>query len=278
MAPRPGEAKSGGELRLRIVTGTVLGATGLFAVLAGGPWFAVLVALVALGMSLELARLLEAGREQRRRLRLLLLLGTLPGVMAPLVLPLGWALVLLAWGAGFAAAVRRLWGETASPAALGVVYLGLPLALLVWLRQGWAEGAWLTLWLLLVVAATDMGGYTVGRSLGGPRLAPRLSPGKTWSGLAGAAAFGSLGGLLAAWGLPDLPFSPLAAALFGAILALVAQLGDLAESWLKRRAGFKDSGRLLPGHGGLLDRFDGLLAASPLYAITVSWLEMGRSP
>jgi len=107
--------------------------------------------------------------------------------------------------------------------------------------------------------ATDIGAYLVGRSLGGPKLAPAISPGKTWSGLAGGVGAAAMAGLIAALlrGQGDL------GALTGAsmILALVAQVGDLFESSLKRRFGAKDSSELIPGHGGVLDRVDGILAA-----------------
>jgi phosphatidate cytidylyltransferase len=129
------------------------------------------------------------------------------------------------------------------------------------------HGMQLVFWLVIVVVATDVFAYLVGRSLGGPKLAPRISPGKTWSGLAGGALGAMiLGGVFAhlvGWGWPQ-------GALFALILALVAQSGDLFESFIKRRAGVKDSGHLIPGHGGMLDRLDGYLFAVPTLALLVA--------
>jgi phosphatidate cytidylyltransferase len=129
------------------------------------------------------------------------------------------------------------------------------------------------LWLLAVVWATDIGAYAVGRGVGGPRLAPRWSPRKTWSGLAGGTVCAALAGGLTALALGVSPALPLV--LTSAGLAIVAQFGDLAESLAKRRFGVKDSSGLIPGHGGLLDRLDGLLAVIP--AVTLMTLIGGRS-
>lgn len=147
----------------------------------------------------------------------------------------------------------------AGTALAGAVYAGWLLAHLGALR-GWGWG-W-ALFALLVTWGNDTLAYFAGRAVGGPRLAPRLSPGKTWSGAAGGLLGGALaGGLLAAWGGVDLTLP--AAAGYGLVGALLAQAGDLFESLLKRTAGVKDSGRLLPGHGGLLDRFDSLIFVAP---------------
>jgi phosphatidate cytidylyltransferase len=124
-------------------------------------------------------------------------------------------------------------------------------------------------WLLLVVWGTDIGAYFAGRSLGGPKLAPRFSPNKTWSGLAGGAATAALVGLVAAIWMPVMPM--LLLAIGSAMIAVVAQIGDLFESSLKRQFDAKDSSNLIPGHGGLLDRIDGVLAAS-LAVAAIAWL------
>ena len=139
----------------------------------------------------------------------------------------------------------------------GTAYLGAACLAFLWLRADFDRA--LVLWLIAVVWATDTGAYLVGRSLGGPKLAPAISPGKTWSGLAGGVGAAALTGLLAA----HLHGHGRVAALVAAsmVLALVAQVGDLFESSLKRRFGAKDSSNLIPGHGGVLDRVDGILAA-----------------
>ena len=126
--------------------------------------------------------------------------------------------------------------------------------------------------MVLVVIASDSAAYLAGRAIGGPKLAPSISPGKTRSGSAGGLLGAGLVGALLAWLLPAPPGIAAAASLArglgaGLLLGLVAQAGDLAESAFKRRCGVKDSGRLIPGHGGLLDRFDGLLAAAPIAAL-----------
>jgi len=123
----------------------------------------------------------------------------------------------------------------------------------------------LILFLLLTVWANDIGAFVVGRGLGGPRLAPSISPAKTWAGFwGGITAAGLVGGLVA---LVAGAQAPLAAVVLGAVLAVVGQGGDLFESAIKRRYKVKDSGQLIPGHGGLLDRIDGLVAAAPVLAL-----------
>jgi phosphatidate cytidylyltransferase len=121
------------------------------------------------------------------------------------------------------------------------------------------------LWLFAVVWATDIGAYVVGRAIGGPRLAPRWSPGKTWAGLIGGAVCAALAGWATAGVLGMSSVLPLV--LVSAGLAIIEQFGDLAESVAKRRFGVKDSSGLIPGHGGLLDRLDGLLAVVPAVAL-----------
>lgn len=152
---------------------------------------------------------------------------------------------------------------------LGLAYV-LPAALsLVWLRADPAAGRANVLFVVLLVWASDVGAYLVGRLVGGPRLAPRISPGKTWSGAVGGLASAVAVGLTAAVILPGASFAW--AALVGALLGLVAQAGDLMESALKRHYGVKDSGHIIPGHGGLLDRLDALLLAAPAAALVVIW-------
>jgi phosphatidate cytidylyltransferase len=113
------------------------------------------------------------------------------------------------------------------------------------------------LFLVFVVWGTDIGAYLIGRLIGGPRLAPRISPGKTWSGALGGLAAAALAGAGAGYE------HPFAAAVLALLLSVIAQAGDLLESALKRHFGVKDSGTLIPGHGGLLDRLDGVLTAAP---------------
>ena len=142
----------------------------------------------------------------------------------------------------------------------GLIYVGLAAVMFVALRTYPSPGAFaLLLAVILAVIFTDVGAYFSGRTFGGPKIAPAISPSKTWSGLLGGMAGASVGLIVATYpaeGFNDLGLKFLA----GAILAIVAQSGDFFESWMKRRAGVKDSSQLIPGHGGLFDRADGMLA------------------
>ena len=148
--------------------------------------------------------------------------------------------------------------------AAGFVYILPAAAAVLWLRSDAAAGWANVLFVVLTVSLSDVGAYLFGRLLGGPKLAPAISPGKTWSGAAGGLAFALAVGLGAA-GLTESPiWRALAVA---AALCVASQAGDLLESGIKRHFGVKDSGRLIPGHGGLFDRLDGLLTAAPLAAL-----------
>jgi phosphatidate cytidylyltransferase len=149
---------------------------------------------------------------------------------------------------------------------LGLVYLGPAVFCLIALRDGPA-GLRNILYLSVVVWAGDIGAYLVGRLVGGPRLAPRVSPGKTWSGAVGGTLAAVLAGAAAGYE------HPARAAALALGLSVIAQAGDLLESALKRFFGAKDSGWIIPGHGGLLDRLDGVLTAVPaafLWSISVT--------
>jgi phosphatidate cytidylyltransferase len=152
---------------------------------------------------------------------------------------------------------------------VGAVYAGLPAMALVVLRADPAFGFAAIVWVFVVVWSTDSGGYVAGRLLGGPKLAPRISPKKTWAGFFGGiamatAASGVLSTLWAQTAAVPLWLAPL--------LAVISQIGDLAESAFKRRFGAKDSGNLIPGHGGLMDRVDGLIAV----AVVAAAIGIGR--
>jgi phosphatidate cytidylyltransferase len=164
--------------------------------------------------------------------------------------------VLAALGLAYGAASRRF------AAAGGFVYIALPSFALISLSWVWET---LVLWVFAVTWATDICAYFAGRTIGGPKLAPRISPNKTWAGLVGGMAGAALFGAAVAFWFEMEPFFLWSGAAMGAI----AQAGDLYESWEKRRAGVKDSGRLLPGHGGVLDRLDGLLAVSLATALAL---------
>jgi len=142
--------------------------------------------------------------------------------------------------------------------ALGAFYVGLPILSLIWLRaQEW--GFTLTFWTMALVWACDSGAYFAGRLIGGPKLAPQISPNKTWAGLFGGIAGATLFGIVMYRITHGSPLMIYAAWW----LAILAQAGDLFESHLKRQAGVKDSGNILPGHGGVMDRLDGLVLVAP---------------
>jgi phosphatidate cytidylyltransferase len=252
--------------RLRVLSACVLLPVTLAMVVLGGWGFAAFVALAVAVIALEWGRLSALRFDQRS--------GWIAGA-AVLVVGLA-STVLIASGRAEAAVACLLGGALLSgllarviggrPAwtSLGVVYVGLPALCLIWLRAAPEVGVSALLWLLVVVWTTDTASYLAGRTIGGPRLAPRVSPGKTWSGLCGGVLGAALAGAVTAWLLGSERL--LQAAGLGAVLAIVAQLGDLAESALKRAARVKDSGSLIPGHGGLLDRVDGLWFAAPALA------------
>jgi len=164
------------------------------------------------------------------------------------------AALVLAWEWNRLCAGRPGW------LAAGFLYIALPSAALLYLRGDAEAGLETVLWLLAVVWAADTGAYAVGRLVGGPKLAPRISPAKTWSGLFGGIGSAGAVGWAAALilGLEGM----LGLVLWSATVGAVSQGGDLLESWIKRRFGVKDTSGILPGHGGLFDRVDGLLAAA----------------
>ncbi len=155
-------------------------------------------------------------------------------------------------------------------AALGVILLAAWLA--VSLLQ--SHSPWLVLLVVSIIAAADIGAYFSGKAIGGARLAPRISPGKTRAGALGGLLAATLVSVGAALAFPALPFPPGLAAAVGFVLAAVSIGGDLLISLFKRQQGLKDSSSLLPGHGGLLDRFDSLGAALPFFAL--AWLWWGQ--
>ncbi|MGI8706227.1 MAG: phosphatidate cytidylyltransferase [Sphingomicrobium sp.] len=162
-----------------------------------------------------------------------------------------WTRITRGWGAGWYVA--------------GFVYALMAALSVLWIRDRADNGVWLVLWVFLVVWATDIGSYFAGRAIGGPKLAPTISPGKTWAGLYGGVAAATVFG--GAWAL--FTGLPLILLLLAPLFAVVAQGGDLFESRMKRRAGVKDSGTWLPGHGGIFDRLDGLLPVAILTALAV---------
>lgn len=192
-------------------------------------------------------------------------------VLGPLVLGAvywgGWPYNIMVGVAALilAAEWSRMVGRRAAWMAFGVVYIALTCWALWRLRLDPETGRLTIFWLLAVVWGADIGGYVFGMALRGPKLCPSISPGKTWAGFIG----GTLSAALAGWGVGvyAMESATLAVAGYSAAIAVVSQAGDLFESWVKRRFGVKDSGAIIPGHGGLFDRIDGLVAAA--LAVTV---------
>jgi phosphatidate cytidylyltransferase len=187
-------------------------------------------------------------------------------VFAALVVA-GFALLIMEW--------TRLCRHARAPwmTVAGAIWIAFGAASLWWLRADPQVGLGNLLFLLLVVWASDVGAYLIGRLVGGPKLVPHISPGKTWAGTLGGFVAAVLVGCAAGWLSPSA--EPVRAAMVAAPLSVIGQLGDLAESWAKRRCGAKDSGTLIPGHGGLLDRLDALLAVAPFGALLAFCLGRG---
>ena len=257
-------------LRLRILSSLVLLPLVLLAVWYGYPAFDLVIGAASVIMAREWARLTTRGNRQALATSLM---AASVLVLIALTIAKVELWVIAASAAAFCLALylaARSWRiEAADLLALGVLAIGLPCIAFEWLRADPSHGRATVYWILAVVIATDTGAFVVGRSIGGPKLAPRISPNKTWAGLLGGVMSAALAGALTAPLLGEAGVQT--AALVSAALAVVAQGGDLGESVLKRHFGVKDTGGLIPGHGGLLDRVDGLLAVAPMVA-AITWL------
>ncbi len=260
------------QLRRRIFSGLALAPLPIAAIWFGPPWLPLLTALAGAVMVWEWGGLCRRGRSGA--LGIVLVGAVLATVAAAALAAVGLALGAAVLGTGiiFCAAQRDAEVEPRW-AALGALWVMLPCVCLLWLAGEGRGGRAILLWIFAIVWATDIGAYAIGRTFGGPRLAPHWSPRKTWTGLAGGMVCAALAGAATAAALGISPALPLV--LVSAGLAIVEQLGDLAESLAKRRFGVKDSSGLIPGHGGLLDRLDGLLAVVPVVAFLT--LVGGRS-
>ncbi|MGG5809508.1 phosphatidate cytidylyltransferase [Falsiroseomonas sp. CW058] len=277
-APSPAEAKRWKDLRKRALSALVLGPSAVACIWLGAEAFTAMVALAVAILAWEWVHL--CGRRTR----------VFPGLAVPLVVMAAcalavddhprWALALLV--AGFLAtwagarALPHTVDQPAGRLAAGVLYIGLAGIALIELRHDTDAGRANVLFLFLVVWASDIGAYMAGRALGGPKLWPAVSPNKTWSGAGGGLLAAVAVGLACA-----LAFQPGAAA--GAVVAvavllgIASQAGDLLESAIKRHFRVKDTSSLIPGHGGLLDRLDGVLAAAPVASLLSFALGYGRT-
>lgn len=260
------------NLQLRVVSAIVLAAATLGLTFVGGLPFRLLSALIAAAVFYEWTRMARpettSGAGSRPADLFCDLLMAVFVVALAIGQPALVLLCLLAVLAALGAALSAARGAGQWPAC-GLVYAGLSGFCLALLRDGDRSGLVAILFLFAVVWATDIFAYFVGRAVGGPKLAPSISPGKTRSGALGGAVGGVVAGvaLAAAAGAGNLVMIGAVALL----LSVVSQAGDLFESWVKRRHGRKDSGRIIPGHGGVMDRVDGLVAAA-LALYVIGWV------
>lgn len=247
------EAKKS-DLPLRAVVGLGMIAVAAAALILGGMAFWLLAAIGAVVMISEWAGLQRASEQDKlAQFSLFVPVAIMcPWASGPHFLALG----MLAGAAFFVVIVTRK-----PNLAAGVIYCGLPVFSLLLLRKQ-PDGLLFAFWAMALVWATDIGAYFAGRNIGGPKLAPSISPNKTWSGLIGGVVAAGVFGALMHWAY-GLPWR---LTLASPALAVLAQAGDLYESALKRRAGVKDSGTILPGHGGVMDRLDGLVPVAPVAA------------
>jgi phosphatidate cytidylyltransferase len=264
------------ELRLRIVSGIILAAVVLVATWLGGVAFELLAVAIALLIYYEWSTI--TGLHQRDPQ------GDALGWLAMVVIAVATlmeqpeysvgALVVFVISTSVLVAIRRKsWWLPA-----GILYAGLTGIALAEIRDNDFLGFVVMLFVFATVWATDILAYFVGRAVGGPKLAPRISPGKTWSGAIGGAVAGVVAGTAVAWSF--FPGVGLRVAALALLLSICSQAGDLFESFVKRRFGVKDSSHLIPGHGGVMDRVDGLIFAcfaAFLLAIVLSLATEGET-
>lgn len=252
-----------GDLGIRTLSAAVLIPAVLADVWVGGIWFHLFVALIGILMALEWVTIVHRGSPVQFALHAA---GAMCGALLPLDVGLEGGLVAIAVIAVLSAALAAREEPGGSKwRYLGVVYVSVPPIALVMLREDPAFGIAAIVLVMLMVWAADTFAYFSGRILGGPKLAPRISPKKTWAGLLGAMVGSALAALAVAkaMGLPAI----LVLVIIAAVLAIVEQVGDLFKSAMKRHYGVKDSGQLIPGHGGVIDRVDGLVAVATAAAL-----------
>jgi phosphatidate cytidylyltransferase len=284
-AERPSSDRAGGltNLQKRILSAAVLLPLVIAAIYFGHPFFAVVIAVFGGTAAWEWARVAASVRPDQ---------GTISVPNPPKGL---WSSIAVLSGLAVVAVVQFIAFPSAREvivvAAVGFIWLGLTCLSFDWHRIGWSVpgivyvvaaaaalvvlrgdpqwGRATLVWIIALVVAADTGGYLVGRTVGGPKLAPRISPNKTWSGLGGAVLGAALAGLCTAFILNHTNVWMLT--LISAVLGLLEQGGDLVESAFKRHFGVKDTSQIIPGHGGVLDRVDGLLAVAVAVLVINLW-------
>jgi phosphatidate cytidylyltransferase len=253
------------DLRDRVLSGLAMAAGGLGPILIGGWAATVFVAAVGGVMGWEYRRITQSGRIGGAPVGPVAYGGLVfAGSCLAAALSFPAAMAFLAAAGAVCAATDRVAGGRAVWPVAGLMLIGAATAAFAALRDMDAYGLETALWIVVVVIATDVGGYFAGRLIGGPKLWPAVSPKKTWAGLLGAMALATAAG--AAFSAATTGTFLIPVCVVSAVAAVVAQGGDLAESALKRRFGVKDSSALIPGHGGALDRLDGFCAATLVVA------------
>ncbi len=267
------QRKGAAELKVRVMAAAALIPAVLLLTWAGAAPFALMVGALSVLMAREWAGFVHGG--DGRQFLLLAVAGVSGALGGAGAMPVAfaWLVVTAVW---FASLLLTFWDKRGFTLfhLSGAPYMALPAFALTALRAGPERGLTAVLFLFAVVWSADTAAYFAGRAIGGPKFAPRISPNKTWAGFGGAVAGGAAAGLCVA---VFAGLSLWALLLLGGFLGGVEQLGDLFESAAKRRFGVKDSGGLIPGHGGVLDRVDGLAAAA-VAALAVGWLHGGAQP
>lgn len=263
-----GGSRIGKDLGPRILSGIVLAAIAFAAIWFGALPLAVLLALVGGIVAWEWGHIVR-GAELDAAMS-----AHVATVIAGIVLTgvglAGPALVGVVIGTILTGLLS--FGRHSVLSSVGVLFASLPGIALLWLRSDEPLGRSAVYFIVAAVAATDIFAYFSGRLIGGPKLWPRVSPNKTWAGLIGGVSAAALTGLVTSFTVTGA--SPAHLTMVGAALAIVAQAGDLAESALKRRFGAKDASALIPGHGGFMDRVDGLAAAAIVVAAWAAMMDM----
>lgn len=251
------------DLGVRALSAAVLIPAILADVWAGGIWFHLFVALIGILMAREWVTIVHDEDPVQFALHAA---AAMSGALLPLDVGLAGGFIAIAVLVAVSAALA-CYRDPRGPRwrYLGVLYVALPPIALVLLREDPQYGIAAIVWVMVAVWMADTLAYFTGRIIGGPKLAPRLSPKKTWAGLGGAMAGSAVAAVAVALllGLPSL----IVLAVLAAGLAVVEQGGDLFKSAMKRHYGVKDSGRLIPGHGGVIDRVDGLVAVAMAAAL-----------
>lgn len=257
--PVAGAAKS--DLKPRVIAGVAMALAAIALTYAGPMPFAAMVGLVALLMCWEWGRVVRS-----RDFGPQLAVHALAVAVAVGLAAFGrMQLALAALAAGALLLYLAPIGGRREMSAAGVAYVGLPAVSLIWFRNDAALGLQAVLFIFVVVWTSDIAAYAAGRTFGGPKLWRRVSPNKTWSGFVGGITASAIAGGMFAYFLSGASAAALAATAL--LLALVAQLGDLAESALKRLFGVKDTSAIIPGHGGVMDRADSIVAVSVVAAL-----------